>query len=291
MALTPCRFDHLEIIGCPSLVSFPDGKLPTRLKTLKIWDCSQMKRLSEMMLHDDRSLEYLAISDCEAPSIFPECVSSFMHLTEINLSNCSALMFFPGICFSFGNLRTLTIYNCKKPKSLPHEMQKLTSLQELTIRSCPALESFPNGDLPPNLTSLEIWDCDGIDGCLLNWNLQSLACLRDFSIAGQCFVDTVSFADEKCVLPTTLTSIWIGRLPNLESLSMQLRSLVNLEELEIVDCPKLKSLPRECLPPALGRFSIRNCLLMTKRCSKEKGVYWPLISHIPCVEINDGNDM
>ncbi|KAJ6777581.1 hypothetical protein OIU74_001542 [Salix koriyanagi] len=236
---TLCHFDHLEIIGCPSLKSFPDGKLPTRLKTLKIWDCSQLKPLKEEMLHDDMSLQYLAISDREALSSFPECLSTFMHLTEINST----------------------------------------------------LESFPNGDLPPNLTSLVIWDCDGIDGCLSNWNLQSLACLRDFSIAGQCFLDTVSFPDEKCLLPTTLTSIWIARLPNLESLSMQLRSLAFLEELEIADCPKLKSLPRECLPPALGRLCIRNCPLMTKRCSKEKGVYWPLISHIPCVEINDGNAM
>ncbi|KAG6792865.1 hypothetical protein POTOM_002025 [Populus tomentosa] len=30
---------------------------------------------------------------------------------------------------------------------------------------------------------------------------------------------------------------------------------------------------------------------MTQRCSKEKGVYWPLISHIPCVEIDDGHDI
>ncbi|KAB5520468.1 hypothetical protein DKX38_024787 [Salix brachista] len=288
---TLCHFDHLEIIGCPSLKSFPDGKLPTRLKTLKIWDCSQLKPRSEMMLHDDMSLQYLAISDREALSSFPECLSTFMHLTEINSSNCSALTFFPGVGLSLASLRALTIYNCKKLKCLPNEMQKLTSLQKLTICSCPALESFPNGDLPPNLTSLVIWDCDGIDGCLSNWNLQSLAFLRDFSIAGQCFLDTVSFPDEKCLLPTTLTSIWIARLPNLESLSMQLRSLAFLEELEIADCPKLKSLPREGLPPALGRLSIRNCLLMTKRCSKEKGVYWPLISHIPFVEINDGNAM
>ncbi|KAF9665686.1 hypothetical protein SADUNF_Sadunf16G0149200 [Salix dunnii] len=288
---TQCHFEHLEIIGCPSLQSFPDGKLPPRLKTLKIWDCSQLMPLSEMMLHDDMALQYLAISDREALSNFPECLSSFMHLTEINSSNFSALTFFPGVRLSLPSLRALTIYNCKKLKCLPNEMQKLTFLQKLTICSCPTLESFPYGDLPPNLTSLVIWDCDRIDGCLSNWNLQSLACLRDFSIAGQCFVDIVSFPDEKCLLPTTLTSIRIGRLPNLESLSMQLRSLAFLEELEIVDCPKLKSLPRDCLPPALGRFSIRNCLLMTKRCSKEKGVYWPLISHIPCVEINDGNDI
>uniref|UniRef100_A0A6N2MHK5 Rx N-terminal domain-containing protein n=1 Tax=Salix viminalis TaxID=40686 RepID=A0A6N2MHK5_SALVM len=288
---TLCHFEHLEIIGCPSLKSFPDGKLPTRLKTLKIWDCSQLKPRPEMMLHDDMSLQYLAISDREALSSFPECLSTFMHLTEINSSNCSALTFFPGVGLSLASLRALTIYNCKNLKSLPYEMQKLTSLQKLTICSCPALESFPNGDLPPNLTSLVIWDCDGIDGCLSTWNLQSLAFLRDFSIAGQCFLNTVSFPDEKCLLPTTLTSIWIARLPKLESLSMQLRSLAFLEELEIADCPKLKSLPREGLPPALGRLSIRNCKLMTKRCSKEKGVYWPLISHIPCVEINDGNAM
>ncbi|KAJ7012917.1 disease resistance protein [Populus alba x Populus x berolinensis] len=238
---TLCHFEHLEIIGCPSLTSFPDGKLPPRLKTLKIWDCSQLKPLSEMMLHDNMSLEYVAISDCEVLSSFPECIGSFKHLSELNLSNCSALKFIPGDGFSLANLRTLTIYNCKNLESLPKAMRKLTSLQELTICSCPALKAFPKGDMPPNLTSLEIWDCDGLDGCLSEWNLQSLAFLRDFSIAGGCFSDTVSFPDEKWLLPTTLTSVWIGRLPNLESLSMQLQSLAYLEELEIVDCPKLKS--------------------------------------------------
>ncbi|CAK7330952.1 unnamed protein product [Dovyalis caffra] len=285
------HFEHLEIIGCPSITSFPAGKLPTRLKTLKIWDCSQLEPLSERLLHDDMSLQYIAISDCETLTSWPECLSSFKLLTELNLSNCSDLKCFPGVGPFLPSLRTLNIYNCKKLKSLPNELQKLTSLHELTICSCPALESFPNGYLPPNLTSLEVWDCDNLDRRLSNWNLQSLAFLRDFSIAGGCFSDTVTFPDEDCLLPTTLTSVWIGRLPNLESLSMQLQSLASLEELEIVDCRKLKSLPKECLPRALGRFSIRDCPLLTWRCSKEKGLYWPLISHIPCVEIIDGNDM
>ncbi|KAJ6905260.1 hypothetical protein NC652_023120 [Populus alba x Populus x berolinensis] len=118
--------------------------------------------------------------------------------------------------------RMMNVYNCKKLKSLSNEMRKLTSLQELTICSCIALESFPNGDLPPNLIPLETWDCDNLDGHLSKWNLQSLAFLRDFSIA-----------DEECLLHTTLTSVWIGRLQNLESLSMQLQSLASLKELEI----------------------------------------------------------
>ncbi|KAL9333942.1 hypothetical protein Peur_074081 [Populus x canadensis] len=158
---------------------------------------------------------------------FPECPSSFKHLTELNLSHCSDIKCFPGVGPFLPKLRMMNVYNCKKLKSLSNEMRKLTSLQELTICSCIALESFPNGDLPPNLISLEIWDCDNLDGHLSKWNLQSLAFLRDFSIA-----------DEECLLHTTLTSVWIGRLPNLESLSMQLQSLASLEELEIVDCLK-----------------------------------------------------
>ncbi|KAJ6948395.1 disease resistance RPP13-like protein 1 [Populus alba x Populus x berolinensis] len=272
--ISSCPLECLEIEECPSLKCFPGGMLPPTLKGLKIRYCTELKSLPEGLMHNKNGSGTL-----------------FKHLSELNLSNCSALKLFPGDGFSLPNLRTLTIYNCKNLKSLPIGMRKLTSLQELTICSCPALKAFPNGDMPPNLTSLEIWDCDRLDGCLSEWNLQSLAFLRDFSIAGGCFSDTVSFPDEKWLLPTTLTSVWIGRLPNLESLSMQLQSLAYLEELEIVDCPKLKSLPRGCLPHALGRFSIRDCPLMTQRCSKEKGVYWPLISHIPCVEIDDGNDM
>ncbi|XWS77380.1 hypothetical protein CRYUN_Cryun01aG0256400 [Craigia yunnanensis] len=95
----------------------------------------------------------------------------------------------------------------------------------------------------------------------------------------------ISFPDEKCLLPTTLVSIYIAGLHSLESLSMRLQNLPSLEELEVVECPKLRRLPRKGLPATLGRLCISNCSLLENQCSRDKGEYWPLISRIPCVQI------
>jgi hypothetical protein len=168
-----CQFVHL------SHLNFPAWKLPSQIKTLRIWDCFQLK-------HFQKAYCMMICPFNTFLTSFPECPSSFKHLTELNLSHCSDIKCFPGVGPFLPKLRMMNVYNCKKLKSLSNEMRKLTSLQELTICSCIALESFPNGDLPPNLISLEIWDCDNLDGHLSKWNLQSLAFLRDFSIAGGC---------------------------------------------------------------------------------------------------------
>ncbi|KAG6761047.1 hypothetical protein POTOM_034237 [Populus tomentosa] len=122
--------------------------------------------------------------DAKNLGLFPiEALSESILHDDIH---CSDIKCFPGVGPFLPKLRMMIVYNCKRLKSLSNEMRKLTSLQELTICSCIALESFPNGDLPPNLISLETWDCENLDGHLSKWNLQSLAFLRDFSIAGGC---------------------------------------------------------------------------------------------------------
>ncbi|KAJ9158849.1 hypothetical protein P3X46_024394 [Hevea brasiliensis] len=284
------HLEHVEIIGCPSLTSPPTGKLPFQVKSLQISDCSELEPLPRRMRHDNATIEYVNIWSCTVLKSLPDCLNSLSCLTELYINNCFALRSFPEVGLSLPNLRTLNIFYCFNLKSLPSQMGNLTSLQELSICSCPGLACFPKWDLLPNLTSLEIWDSGNFELTMSEWNVHNLTCLRDLSIAGGCFKNAVSFPNEKCLLPTSLISIYIGELPNLESLSMQLRSLTSLEELEIVNCPRLHSLPRKGLPPTLGRFSIRDCPLLKQRCFKEKGIYWPMVVHIPCIEM-DGKDI
>ncbi|XP_022756851.1 putative disease resistance RPP13-like protein 1 [Durio zibethinus] len=275
--------ENLEIIGCPSLVYFPEGKLPTSLKMLKIWDCLKLEPLSDRMLPNNASLECIGIWNCATLISLPKSLQNLTCLVELNISNCQDLKYFPEIGLPLPNLRTLDICTCVYLNSLPDQMLNLTSLQYLTICDCPCLVSFPRGGLPPNLLSLEIWDCKELKEPVSKWNLHTLTSLRDFSIAGG--PEMVSFPDERCLLPTTLVSVYIARLHNLESLSSGLQNLSLLEELEIVECPKLRCLPRKGLPATLGRLCIRNCSLLENQCSREKGEYWPLIAGIPCVEI------
>ncbi|KAF2293717.1 hypothetical protein GH714_004289 [Hevea brasiliensis] len=316
-----CSLAKLTICNCPilenSLISLPS------LHELKLEECSRLTFLWNQItgLEQVFGLERIIIKDCpqlvslteNANDMLYSCarmelsvcnkeeqlpygmhglqslkVSSPVSLNYIN--NCSGLRSFPEVGLSLPNLRTLNIYDCFNLKTLPGEMRNLMSLQELAVCNCPGLVSFPQGDLLPNLMSLEIWDCGNIELSMSEWNFQSLTHLRDLSIAGGCFKNTVSFPNEKCLLPPSLMSIYIGGLPNLESLSMQLQSLTSIEELEIVDCPKLQSLPSEGLPPTLGRFSIRDCPLLKQQCFPKKGMRWPLIVHIPCMEM-DGEDI
>ncbi|GLT39689.1 hypothetical protein SLA2020_138670 [Shorea laevis] len=276
------HLESLEIDDCPSLTCFPKGILPFSLKTLKISDCSKLEPLSEQLRHNNASLEYIGLWNHATLRYLPECLHCLAHLTELFISSCPALISFPETGLP-PTLRTLEIYSCVNLKSLPERMQNLASLQYLTVCDCPRLMIFPKGDLPPQLLLLEIWDCINLKEPMSEWNLDSLTSLKELNIAGA--PNITSFPDENCLLPTSLSLIFIARLNNLESLSSALQNLTSLEELEVVDCPKLRHLPREGLPATLGRLCIRNCKHLKRKCSKKKGAYSTRIAHIPNLEI------
>ncbi|CAI0461789.1 unnamed protein product [Linum tenue] len=58
------------------------------------------------------------------------------------------------------------------------------------------------------------------------------------------------------------------------------------EELEICNCPKLRSLPDEGLPFSLSSLSVFLCPLLEHRCQPYTGEDWPKICHIPHIEIS-----
>ncbi|XWS77385.1 hypothetical protein CRYUN_Cryun01aG0256900 [Craigia yunnanensis] len=265
-----CLLEELEIIGCPSLKSFPKGKLPLPLKRLRIENCRYIQCLPDgMVLRDDNEnsashLEYLCVGDCLASESFLE----------------SGL--------SIPNLKICSISNCWNLRALPNHMQNLTSLQELSLSDCVALTSIPGGGLPPNITSLEFSNCKKLNQPMSEWGLDKLHCLKEIKIVGTCpAADMVSFPDDEgVILPSTLTTLCMESLQNLESLSRGFENLIALEELQIKDCCKLRFLPKTGLPASIGRLCISGCPVLQDKCIKERGEYWHIISHIPCLEIN-----
>ncbi|GLT63036.1 hypothetical protein SLA2020_356300 [Shorea laevis] len=110
------------------------------------------------------------------------------------------------------------------------------------------------------------------------WGLSSLTSLLSLEIYWIC--------PDPGVLPTSLTRLVVGKVENMKSIARGLlQNLNSLQDLLIKDCPKLQSLPKEGLPPLLERLWIINCPLLKRRCLEEKGDYWPLIAHIPRIEV------
>ncbi|KAJ0860181.1 putative leucine-rich repeat domain superfamily [Helianthus annuus] len=82
---------------------------------------------------------------------------------------------------------------------------------------------------------------------------------------------------------TSLQRLIFTSCPNLKKVSSHPQHLTSLHHLSFLNCPKMMDLPEMLLPPLL-KLQIWFCPGLEERCSK-KGSYWPLISHIPCLDI------
>ena len=296
--------EYLDISDCPSLKSFSTATgefvLPSTLKQLVISRCSNLESMSENMCPNNTALEYLHLWVYPNLRTLPECLNS---LKELRIWDCKGLDCFPSRGLSTPNLTQLHIDECQNLEYMSSEMRNLKSLKELRIRNCPGVKSFPEGDLPPNLTSLVVGRCENLKTPISEWGLQSLTSLSSLTIDGM-FRDMVSFPDDNCLLPSSLTALTINGMPSLTSLhlpkldsltslavggmeslaSLPLPKLDSLQSLCISYCPKLHSLG--LLPSTLENLEIHDCPIIKKSCLKGKGQYFPNIAYIPCIRID-----
>ncbi|GKV47265.1 hypothetical protein SLEP1_g54179 [Rubroshorea leprosula] len=313
------QLEELEIANCPCLNSFPSGQLPNSFKRLYINNCKQLESPPQRMLQYCTELKEISIYRGDMKSF---CFEDMRGPTSLSIGNCDGLESFS---LSISNLIELRISNCRNLKSLPKKMHDLTSLNTLYISNCPGIKCILDNGLPPNLTQLEIYGCVGIEsipGGGLFPNLTDLVivdCSRIESIPDRGFPPNLRSLTIDCknlkkpmqewglssltsllsleiywicpdpdVLPTSLISLVVGKVENMKSIARGLlQNLNSLQDLTIVDCPKLHSLPKEGLPPLLEQLWIGNCPLLKRRCLEEKGDYWPLIARIPCIEVWD----
>ncbi|XP_039056444.1 putative disease resistance protein At3g14460 [Hibiscus syriacus] len=275
-SLTDLRIDR-----CQKFESLTEKGLPCTMKCLTILDCKAMGSLQDM---NGCNLEELKIMGCPSLVSFPEG-KLLSTLKSLRIENCINLRCLPdGIVL---NLQVLRISACMNLSALPNPMWNLISLRELSLSDCVALRSIPEGGFPPNITSLELSNWVNLKQPMSEWGLDKLNFLTELKIIGTCpATDFVSFPYEGVILPSTLTSLCLERLENLEYLSRELENLVDLQELQIEGCRKLWLLPKTALPASLGRLRISGCPVLRDRCRKEKGEYWSLICDIPCLHID-----
>ncbi|KAK1552594.1 hypothetical protein Q3G72_019766 [Acer saccharum] len=113
--------------------------------------------------------------------------------------------------------------------------------------------------------------------------LNNLSC---FEIEGGC-IDLKSFPEQN-LLPSSLNSLRISRLSNLEFLDYKgLEHLTSLETLKINGCDKLQSFPEEGLPSSVTYLYINGCSLLNAKFQNRRGKEWYKIAHITHIQIDE----
>ncbi|XP_039162383.1 putative disease resistance RPP13-like protein 1 [Eucalyptus grandis] len=267
---TLVHLTHLSIHNCPALEMEDLPPLPLTLSRLSLFRCPKIKSIASSNIDSCNNLTYLEIMECPA-----------LEMED-----------FPPLPVT---LLCLRLESCPKIKSL--EWHRLTSLQELQIWDCENIECFPEGGLPPNLRSFHIRGCKDMKQPVREWGLPMLTSLERLVMEGssmggdgdkECFPSKEDDEDSWSLLfPSSLVSLILGNMMNVERLSSGLRNHLSfLRYLRIVNCPKLRDLPEDGLPPSLQQLFISDCENLKDRCSKHTGDYWPLIQDIPLILID-----
>ncbi|XP_058721788.1 putative disease resistance RPP13-like protein 1 isoform X2 [Vicia villosa] len=299
---------QLTIDGFPSLMSFPTDGLAKTLKFLIISNCENLEFLPHDNLYNYTSLEELKISySCNSmisftlgtlpvlKSLFIEgCMNlksiligedesekSLSFLRSIKIWDCNELESFT-LGVETPNLVYIALWKCEKLHSLPEAMNSLSGLHEVEIDNLPNLQSFVIDDLPCSLRKLSVGFVGGI-----MWNTgptwEHLTCLSELRINGD---DTVNMLMGP-LLPTSLVKLCICGLNDTSIDEKWLQHLTSLQNLEIINAPKLKSLPKRGLPSSLSVLSVTRCPLLEASFQTKRGKEWRKIAHIPSIVIND----
>ncbi|KAH7527964.1 hypothetical protein FEM48_Zijuj05G0021800 [Ziziphus jujuba var. spinosa] len=229
-------------------------------------------------------LKELIIRRC--PKLEGKIPDNLPSLAKLVIGKCDQLIVsIPG----HQMLNELNIDKCKElVRKSEVDLKSLSCLHKLSISYCKGFTFLLEDGFPPNLTSLFIRDLK-VTKPLFMFRLQRLPSLRELVISGNAS-DMVSFPPEEqegmMSLPKSLIDLKIFDFPNLNYLSAEgFQCLTSLECLTIRSCEKLESFPKGGFPLSLLKLQISGCPLLHEQCRSNKGRLWPLIAHIPYIEI------
>ncbi|XP_042484259.1 putative disease resistance protein RGA3 [Macadamia integrifolia] len=257
------KLQTVSIVACANLRALPRGIVElTSLQVLEINRCDSLVSFPEEM-QQLASLKTLKIEQCSNLMTLPAGLSNLSSLEVLEISSCNSLMSLPGGMHHLKSLDILKIKGCDNLKILPEELGNPLTLRVLVIIGCSNLQVLPNGlgELQ-NLRLLEITDCSNIKA--LPRGLGNLSSLRSLYIQ-RCL--NLTLFPETLRHMTSLQVLWLFECPKLKHLFSALGCLSALEKLAILRCHNLMELfPKE---DELGIQSLNSLQELTiLHCSK-----------------------
>ncbi|KAL5712750.1 hypothetical protein ACHQM5_014890 [Ranunculus cassubicifolius] len=280
--------NHLKMYGMDSLkrinkelygISTSSSEAAVFFPSLKFLYFEEMRNWEEWESLDHQQqvfpcLKKFTILDCPSLPSIPFSIQQSIQQLVVN-DNCDQLMVRSLPC-----LRLLQLSNVS---SIPvGSLQHLDALQSLSLRYCQFASIPQQIQNLPSLKSLTIISLDALKS--LSKSLPSQSSLQTLFIC-YCWELEISFQDFQHLL--ALESLTLVALPKLTSLP-DLQPLPTLHSLEIRECRNLKVLPQWMQNlTSLHTLNIwHSDPDLELKCKKDRGEYWPYISHIPNLAIS-----
>ncbi|KAK2416871.1 putative disease resistance protein RGA3 [Trifolium repens] len=227
-------------------------------------------------------LQVLLLSGCTMLEKLPKGLGKLISLRRLIVTTKQSVLphdEFAGLI----HLQTLSFHYCDNIKFLFRE--KLPSIEELYFESCGSLESLPL-NIFPKLETLGISDCQKLNLSLNNENPTETLRIKHLYLLG--FPRVLALPGWIVGATNTLETLLIQNFPNLKSLPECLTTMTCLKRLYIISCHQLLSFPNDMLPlTALEYLRIIDCPELNRKCQPQSGEYWPMISHIKGIYIEE----
>ncbi|KAM7478168.1 hypothetical protein LguiA_026381 [Lonicera macranthoides] len=292
--------------------------LDTLIKTFR---CLRLLELGESKFEELPSsvgtlkhLRFLSLWGNDIIKALPNTICNLINLQALNLLGCAMLHDLPR---NFGNLSSLIyLHLTSKVTSFPEKRhaEGLRSLQYLFIGSCCDLESLLGG--MKNLTALRfliITECPS----LTSLPAESMRYLTSLETLWIIKCEKLNLLEEEGMmmeLPRGLLSLVLEEIPKLKELPRGFENATaSIKYIRINYCPSFEILPEWLMKcTSLSKLNLENCMLLEslplgmhqltalrylcirncsenlgRKCKRETGEYWPSISHIPEIFLDD----
>ncbi|KAG8646271.1 hypothetical protein MANES_10G139900v8 [Manihot esculenta] len=271
----------------------------------------------------DDDCEHMALENVQVPpnlkelklfnysgSRLPSLISSNANLVNISIAYCRRLQHLP-VLHKLPCLKKLKIDGLCDLEYIDYEEDDclsggetifFPSLKYLRLWNCPNLRGWRKKGDDSTLELLQ-FPCLSTFICSrcpnLTWihQLSSLDELLDLDDASNqllhhIFTTSISSSSSSVIPPlSNLKKLWIENMADLDSLPENaLWSLASLQELRILNCPRLRFLPPELrFLTSLRQLEISKCPLLEERYGDldQMDADWTSISHIPNIQIGD----